>query len=88
MSQAGYDYPSKEIIDDIIVYVEHSGDFAEALEMIANEWLEEGVQTITQQMGVLKGFAIFLMAGFLMWIVGGFFGIQQEIASMSRGMMH
>lgn len=87
MLHAGYDYPSKEIIDDITVYAEHSGDFSEALNMIANEWLEEGVLTIRAQMDVFNGFAKLLIAAVLMWIVSGFFGIQQEIASMSRGMM-
>lgn len=88
MRYSGYDFPSKEIIDDLTVYAEHSNDFSEALQIIAREWLEDGVERITAQMKVLSGMAIMTMAGFLMWIVAGFFAIQQEIAGLSRGMMH
>lgn len=88
MRHSGYDFPSKEIIDDLTVYAEHSNDFSEALQIIAREWLEDGVERITAQMKVLSGMAIITMASFLMWIVAGFFAIQQEIAGLSRGMMH
>jgi len=86
MKRSGYDFPSREIVDDLMVYAENTGDFSEALTIIAKEWMEEGVETVTVQMKVFNSAAMFLMGAVLMWIVGGFFAIQQEISMMSRGM--
>lgn len=88
MKRSGYDYPSKEIVDDLTVYSENSGNFAEALSIIAKEWMEEGVEAITLQMNIFKTAAMFLMAAVLMWIVSGFFALQQQISFMSHGAMH
>lgn len=88
MKRSGYQFPSKEIVDDLTVYAENSGDFSEAIGIIAREWMEEGVEIITVQMNVFKSVAMVLMATVLMWIVAGFFALQQEISNLSRGVMH
>jgi type II secretory pathway component PulF len=85
MRNAGYRFPSEEIVDDLCVYSEYSG-FSEALKTIAEEWLEEGVETISVQMKVLNGAAIIVLALVIAWLITGFFGIQQEIAAVTRTM--
>jgi type II secretory pathway component PulF len=80
---AGYQFPSEEMIDDLCVYAEYKG-FSQALKTLADEWMEDGVETVSVQMKVLNGVAIVLMAVVIGWLVAGFFGIQQEIAAMTR----
>ncbi|RKP44592.1 type II secretion system F family protein [Trinickia fusca] len=83
MRNAGYRFPSQEIVDDLCVYSEYNG-FSEALKTIADEWLEDGVETIATHMRVLNGFAIVMLALVICWLITGFFGIQQEIAAVTR----
>ena len=85
MKNAGYGFPSEEIVDDLCVYAEYKG-FAEALHSLASEWMSEGVETIEAQMRVVNGFAIVVLALVLSWLITGFFGIQQEIAAMARSL--
>ncbi|WP_034300966.1 type II secretion system F family protein [Herbaspirillum sp. RV1423] len=83
LRNAGYEFPSQEVIEDLCVYAEYKG-FAEALKLLADEWMEQGVETIALRMKVLNGFAIVTLALVIGWLVTGFFGIQQEIAALAR----
>lgn len=83
LRNAGYGFPSKEVVDDLCIYAEYKG-FAEALKLLADEWMEEGVERISAQMRVLNGASIITLAIIIGWLVTGFFGIQHEIASMVR----
>jgi type II secretory pathway component PulF len=83
LRNAGYEFPSKEVIDDLCVYAEYKG-FAEALKLLADEWMEQGVDAIGLRMKVLNGFSIITLALVIGWLVTGFFGIQQEIAALTR----
>lgn len=83
LRNAGYGFPSKEVIDDLCVYAEYKG-FADALKILADEWMEEGIEQLSIQMKVLNGVAIVTLAIVIGWLVTGFFGIQHEIAAMTR----
>jgi type II secretory pathway component PulF len=83
MRNAGYGFPSAEVIDDLCVYAEFRG-FGEALKVLADEWRDEGLEQISRQMKVLNGVAIIAMAAVIGWLVTGFFGIQHELATMTR----
>ncbi|HEX7634898.1 MAG TPA: type II secretion system F family protein [Noviherbaspirillum sp.] len=83
LRNAGYGFPSEEVIDDLCVYAEYRG-FAEALKLLADEWMEEGIERISAQMKILNGFSIATLAIVIGWLVTGFFGIQHEIAAMTR----
>ncbi|MGH8778319.1 type II secretion system F family protein [Paraburkholderia sp.] len=85
MKNTGYGFPSTEIVDDLCIYAEYKG-FADALQSLADEWMQEGVTVIEAQMRVVNGVAIVTLALVLSWLITGFFGIQQEIAAMSRSM--
>jgi type II secretory pathway component PulF len=66
------------------VYAEYRG-FGEALKVLADEWMEEGIDQISVQMKLLNTFSIITLAIVIGWLVIGFFGIQHEIAAVSRG---
>lgn len=83
LRNSGYGFPSEEVIDDLCIYADHRG-FAEALKLLADEWLDEGIERISLQMKLLNAFSIAVLAVVIGWLVAGFFGIQQEIASISR----
>lgn len=83
LRNAGYGFPSNEVVDDMCVYAEYKG-FAEALKILADEWMAEGIEQVSIQMKVLNGFAIVTLAIVIGWLVTGFFGIQHEIAAMTR----
>ncbi|NRF68452.1 type II secretion system F family protein [Aquincola sp. S2] len=83
LRNAGYGFPSEEIVDDLCIYAELRG-FSAALQLLADEWMARGVVTISTQMRVLNGFSIATLAIVIGWLVSGFFGIQQEIAASTR----
>jgi type II secretory pathway component PulF len=83
LRNAGYGFPSQEVIDDLCVYAEYKG-FPDALKLLADEWMEEGIEQLSIQMKVLNSAAIVVLAIVIGWLVTGFFGIQHEIADMTR----
>jgi type II secretory pathway component PulF len=83
MKNSGHGFPSPEIVDDLCVYAEYS-DFSSAIQRIADEWMTEGRATVDASMKMLSTLSIFLLAAVVMWLVAGFFGIQQEIGNMVR----
>lgn len=85
MRVSGHRFPSKEIVEDLCIYAQYKG-FAESLKTLADEWIETGVETVSAQMRVINGIAIVSMALMLGLLIVGFFGIQQELAAMSRAM--
>ncbi|UTY59685.1 type II secretion system F family protein [Massilia sp. erpn] len=85
LRNAGYGFPSPEIVEDLCIYADYRG-FSDALKLLADEWLETGVERVSAQMKVLNGIAIVSLALVVAWLVTGFFGIQQEIAAMTRAM--
>jgi type II secretory pathway component PulF len=85
LRNTGYQFPSREIIEDLCIYAEYKG-FSDALRMLADEWMEEGVEKISAQMRMLNSIAIASLALVVGWLVTGFFGIQQEIAALTRRM--
>jgi type II secretory pathway component PulF len=83
LKNAGYGFPSREIVDDLCIHAEYRG-FPEVLRMVADEWLEEGVAHVSRQMKVLNGFAIGLLALAIAFLVSGMFSIQQHVGSAAR----
>lgn len=83
LQDAGHDFPSRELIDDLIVYSSYSG-FDQALESLVSEWMTEGVDRINTLMKGVNTMAILFLAVVVVWLVGGFFGIQNELAGMAQ----
>ena len=73
-------FPDKEVIADLKIYSELD-NFEEALESLANEWLEESVYLIEQKASILNMVAILSVAGVIAWAVMGTFAMQDQITN-------
>ncbi len=73
-------FPDPEIIADLKIYSELD-NFEEALEALANEWLEESVYLIEQKASLLNMVAILTVAGVIAWAVMGTFAMQDQITN-------
>lgn len=73
-------FPDKEVVADLKIYSELD-NFEEALESLANEWLEESVYLIEQKASILNMVAILCVAGVIAWAVMGTFAMQDQITS-------
>ena len=80
LSKTGLEFPDVEIINDLKIYSELD-NFEEALENLANEWLEESVYLIEQKASILNMVAILTVAGIIAWAVFGVFDMQDQITS-------
>lgn len=80
LNKTGFQFPDKEIIADLKIYAELD-NFEEALESLANNWLEESVYMIEQKAGILNMIAILCVAAIIAWAVFGVFDMQDQITS-------
>ncbi len=84
--KTGLDFPDTEIIGDLKIYSELD-NFEEALDKLANEWLEESVYVIEQKASILNMVALLAVGGVIAWAVMGVFEMQDQItSSMGSGM--
>ena len=84
LNKTGFQFPDKEIIADLKIYAELD-NFEEALESLANNWLEESVYMIEQKAGILNMIAILCVAAIIAWAVFGVFDMQDQITSAMGG---
>ena len=85
LGKAQQEFPDKQIIADLKVYSELD-NFEEALDKLANEWLEESVYLIEQKAEVMNAVALLTVAGIIAWAVFGTFDMQDQItSSMGKG---
>ena len=80
LSKTGLDFPDPEIINDLKIYSELD-NFEEALEKLANEWLDESVYLIENKASILNMVAILTVAAIIAWSVMGVFDMQDQITS-------
>lgn len=73
-------FPDKEIISDLKIYSELD-NFEEAIEKLANDWLEESVFMIEQKASILNMVALLAVSGVIAWAVFGVFEMQDQITS-------
>ena len=78
LAKTGLDFPDVEIIGDLKIYSELD-NFEDALESLANEWLEESVFMIEQRASMLNMVALLTVAGIIAWAVLGVFEMQDQI---------
>ena len=74
------EFPDKEIISDLSVYSELD-NFEEAIDNLANEWLDESVYMIEQKASVLNMVALLSIGGVIAWAVMGVFDMQDQITN-------
>lgn len=80
LQKTGLDFPDKEVVADLKIYSELD-NFEEALEALANEWLEESVYLIEQKAALLNMAAILSVGGVIAWAVMGTFAMQDQITN-------
>lgn len=80
LAKTHLEFPDKEIIDDLKIYSELD-NFEEALDNLANEWLEESVYTIEEKAGLLNMVALLSIGAVIAWAVMGTFDMQDQITS-------
>ena len=73
-------FPDDEIIGDLRIYAELD-TFPEALENLANSWLENSIRQIDTMTAILNAVAILSIAGFIAWAVWGTFDMQDQMVS-------
>ena len=78
--RTGLGFPDEEVVGDLRIYAELD-NFSEALERLAEDWLEASVRDIDQKAAVLNGFAILLIAAVVAWVVMGTFAMQEQMVS-------
>lgn len=74
------EFPDKEIISDLTVYSELD-NFEDAIDKLANEWLDESVYVIEQKASILNMIALLSIGGVIAWAVMGVFDMQDQITS-------
>lgn len=80
LSKAGQEFPDKQIISDLKIYSELD-NFEDALDSLANEWLEDSVYLIEQKAEIMNIVAMLFVAGVIAWAVFGTFDMQDQITS-------
>ncbi len=73
-------FPDAEVVADLKIYSELD-NFEEALNNLANEWLEESVIMIEQKASVLNMVALLAVGGVIAWAVMGTFEMQDQITN-------
>ncbi|MBQ8661773.1 MAG: type II secretion system F family protein [Alphaproteobacteria bacterium] len=80
LAKTHLDFPDKEIIGDLKIYSELD-NFEEALDNLANDWLEESVFMIEEKAGILNMVALLSIGAVIAWAVMGTFEMQDQITS-------
>lgn len=80
LSKTGLNFPDPEIIGDLKIYSEMD-NFEEALEKMANDWLDESAFLIEQKAAVLNMVALLAVSGIIAWSVMGTFVMQDQITT-------
>ena len=84
LMKTGLKFPDKEIIADLKIYSELD-NFEDALEKLANDWLEESVYMIEQKASVLNMAALLTVSAVIAWAVFGVFEMQEQITDAMGG---
>lgn len=82
--RSGFDFPDREIIDDLGIYSSLSG-FDEALSTLGRDWVDEAVQSIESKMNVIFVVSIIFVAGVVGTMASGMIAMElQMVQSMQR----
>lgn len=81
LNRSGYEFPDREIIDDLGVYSSLSG-FDEALSILGREWLTEAVVQIKARMTIVFGASLLTVAVLVGTMVGGMMTMQLQMSQI------
>lgn len=80
LSKSKLNFPDKDIVADLRIYSELD-NFEDALEKLANDWLDESAEAVEAKASVLNIVAMFAISGIIAWAVFGVFEMQDQITS-------
>lgn len=80
LALTGREFPSNEIIGDLIIYSEMN-DFDKNINQIARDYMEESVRKMESIANVLNSIGIILVSVIIGWVVFGTFQMQEQITS-------
>ena len=80
LSKSKLNFPDKEIVADLRIYAELD-KFEEALDKLANDWLDESAEAVEAKASILNMVAMFAISGIIAWAVFGVFEMQDQITS-------
>ncbi len=78
--RTGLGFPDEEVVGDLRIYAELD-NFPNALEQLAQDWLESSVRDIEQKAAILNTIAILAIAAVIAWVVMGTFAMQDQMVS-------
>ena len=81
LAMTGTDFPSEEIIGDLMIYADMN-DFSKNLDQIARDYMEESVRKMENMSSVLNSVGIILVSLIIGWVVLGTFQMQEQITSV------
>ena len=81
LARSGYEFPDREIIDDLGVYAKLSG-IDQALTTVGREWVEDGVEKIQGMMKVIFGISVLTVGLFIAFMVGGLISMELQMATI------
>lgn len=71
-------FPDREVVGDLRIYSELD-NFQEALNQMANEWLEDSIRDVAKKADILNMIAILAISGIVAWVVMGTFAMQDQM---------
>ena len=86
LARTGYEFPDREIIEDLAVYAGLSG-VNEALKRLGEEWLKESVVQIKRRMRLVFGASILIFAGLVSLMVTGMMEMQVQMSQQIESSM-
>lgn len=81
LREAGYGFPSEDVIDSLDDYAELN-NFEKALMNTANKWIEKGLKSMDQMMVILNLLLGFLLIGSNVWLI---YGVNAVTAVVTKG---
>ena len=80
LSKSKLNFPDKDVVADLRIYAELD-NFEEALDRLANDWLDESAEAVEAKASILNMVAMFAISGIIAWAVFGVFEMQDQITS-------
>lgn len=80
LSKTKLNFPDKDVVADLRIYAELD-NFEEALDKLANDWLDESAESVEAKASILNMGAMFAISGIIAWAVFGVFEMQDQITS-------
>ena len=80
LSKTKLNFPDKDVVADLRIYAELD-NFEEALDKLANDWLDESAEAVEAKASILNMGAMFAISGIIAWAVFGVFEMQDQITS-------